>query len=175
MTKTLYTKEQISTRVTELAKQLVIDYDHQPLLLVSILRGSFVFAADIMRALYEQGMKTVDIEFMQVSSYGTSHESTKDPMVISDITKDITGRQVLVVEDIIDTGYTLQFVKTYLSNKNPASVKLLAFLDKKEKREVDITVEYTGFILKRSPWVEGYGLDGGEFGRGRPEIAEKTS
>jgi hypoxanthine phosphoribosyltransferase len=173
--RTLYSKQQIQQRVQELAKQLVADYDHQPLLLVSILRGSFIVAADLMRALYEQGMTTVDIEFMQVSSYGTSHVSSKEPRVISDLQKNIAGKHVLVVEDIIDTGYTLQFVKTYLANKNPSSVKLLAFLDKKEKREVEVVVEYVGFTLKGSPWVEGYGLDGGEFGRARPDIAQKTS
>lgn len=173
--KVLYSKEQIAIRVKELAKQIFADYQQKPILLVSILRGSFVFASDLMRALYEAGMTTVDIEFMQVSSYGASHESNKDPMVISDLQKDITGKHVFVVEDIIDTGYTLQFVKTYLLNKNPASVKLLALLDKKEKREVAIPVDYVGFTIQGSPWVEGYGLDGGEYGRGRPEIAEKTS
>src|SRR5687768_14367614 len=99
-TKILYSKDQIQQRVEELAKQLVKDYNHQPLLLVSILKGSFIFASDLLRALYVQGMTAVDIEFMQVSSYGSSHESTKDPLIIADIKKDITGKHVLVVEDI---------------------------------------------------------------------------
>lgn len=172
--KTLYAKDQIQTRVTELAKQIATDYAGQPLLLVGILKGSFIFAADLMRGLYEKGMTSVDIDFMQVSSYGSSHESTKDPLIISDLSKNIANKHVLVVEDIIDTGYTLQFVKTYLENKQPASVKLVAFLDKAEKREVDVAVDYVGFTIQGSPWVEGYGLDGGEFGRGRPDIAEKS-
>lgn len=171
--KTLYSKDKIQTRVTELAKEIANDYANQPLLLVGILKGSFIFAADLMRALYEAGMTSVDIDFMQVSSYGSFHESTKDPLIISDLSKEITGKHVLVVEDIIDTGYTLQFVKTYLGNKQPTSVKLAAFLDKAEKREVEVSMDYIGFTIKGSPWVEGYGLDGGEFGRGRPDIAEK--
>lgn len=174
MTTILYTKEQIRERIEQLAKQIMKDYKGKSILLVGILKGSFIFAADLMRELYENGNTNVDIDFLQVSSYGTAKQSSGKPKIIADLTKDIRNKHVIVVEDIIDTGYTLKFVKAYLSAKKPASVKMLAFLDKKEKREIDVSMDYIGFTLKGSPWVEGYGLDGGEFGRGRPEIGEKT-
>ena len=174
MTNTIYTKEQIQTRIQELAEEITKDYKGESILLISILKSAFVLTADLLRALYKAGMKTVDVDFLQISSYGTEKQSSGNPLVTADLTTDIAGKHVLVVEDIIDTGHTLKFVKTYLSAKKPASVKMLAFLDKKEKREVTVSMDYIGFTLKGSPWVEGYGMDGGEFGRGRPEIGEKT-
>ena len=111
---------------------------------------------------------------MTVSSYGSGTTYSGSSTIVHDISRDIAGRDVLIVEDIIDTGHTLKFVKEHLLIKNPASLKILAFLDKIEKREANIDVEYIGFTLKGTPWIEGYGLDGGEFGRGRPDIAEKS-
>ncbi len=173
MTTTLYTKEQIQIRIQELAKEIMSDYNGQSVLLVSILKSSFVLTADLVRALYEAGMKTVDVDFIQISSYGTAKQSSGDPQIVADLTVAIKDKHVLIVEDIIDTGHTLKFVKKLLEDRSPASFKILAFLDKKEQREVQVTVDYVGFTLTGSPWVEGYGMDGGEFGRGRPEIAEK--
>lgn len=170
---TLYSKQHIQTRIQELAEEITKDYNGERIVLVSILKSSFVLTADLIRALYESGMTTVDVDFLQVSSYGTAQESSKDPQVTAALTTDISGKHVLVVEDIIDTGHTLKFVKEYLQQRNPASLKLLAFLDKNQAREIDVPVEYTGFTLSGTPWVEGYGMDGGEFGRGRPDIAEK--
>lgn len=170
---TLYTKEQIETRIRELAEEITNDYKGESVVLVSILKSAFVLTGDLLRALYEKGMTTVDVDFLQISSYGTAKESSKDPKVTADLTTDIKGKHILIVEDIIDTGYTLKFVKQLLGNRKPASLKLLAFLDKKEKREVEVAVDYVGFTLDGTPWVEGYGMDGGEFGRGRPNIAEK--
>jgi hypoxanthine phosphoribosyltransferase len=126
-----------------------------------------------MRALYDAGMITVDVDFLQISSYGTSRESSGDPQIIAPLTTSIKDKHVLVVEDIIDTGHTLKFVREYLQKQSPASLKLLAFLDKKAARQIEVFVDYVGFTLEGTPWVEGYGMDGGEFGRGRPEIAEK--
>lgn len=173
MTETIYTKQQIQNRIKELAKEITNDYKGESVVLVSILKSAFVLSADLLRALYESGMTTVDVDFLQISSYGTAKESSKDPKITADLTTDIANKHVLVVEDIIDTGHTLKFVKQLLADRKPASLKMLAFLDKKEKREVEITVDYIGFTLTGTPWVEGYGMDGGEFGRGRPDIAEK--
>lgn len=171
--KTLYSKQQIQTRIKELAREITKDYDGESIVLVSILKSSFVLTADLIRALYEAGMTTVDVDFLQVSSYGTAKQSSGKPIVTADLTTDIVNKHVLVVEDIIDTGHTLTFVRAYLEQKNIASLKLLAFLDKKAAREIEVPVEYVGFTLDGTPWVEGYGMDGGEFGRGRPDIGEK--
>lgn len=171
----LFSREQIKTRVNKLAQEIANDYAGKDLVLISILRGAFIVTADLLRALYEAGLKDVDVEFMRVSSYESGEQTTKEPKVILDLTTDIANKHVLIVEDIIDTGYTLAFLKKHLEKRKPASLKILAFLDKKEKREVEVPVDYTGFIIKGSPWVEGYGLDGGEFGRGRPDVAEKVT
>jgi hypoxanthine phosphoribosyltransferase len=174
MTTTLFTKQQIQNRIQELAQEITKDYKGQSITLISILKSSFVLTADLIRALYETGMTTVDVDFLQISSYENSRESSGKPKITADLTTPISKKQVLVVEDIIDTGHTLKFVKEYLENKSPASIKLLAFLDKKNARKIEVPVDYVGFTLYGTPWVEGYGMDGGEFGRGRPEIAEKT-
>lgn len=173
MTQTLYSKQQIQTRIKELAKQIASDYKNQPLLLVSILKGSFIFSADMIRALYEQGLTDITVDFMQVSSYGSSRTSSKDPKIISDITTPLQDKHVLIIDDILDTGYTASFVKEHFQTQHPASMKLLVLLDKAEKRAVPLQAEYVGFILQGSPWVEGYGLDTDEQGRARPEIIEK--
>lgn len=173
MTTTLFTKQQIQTRIQELAEEITHDYQGKAVVLISILKSSFVLTADLIRALYETGMTTVDVDFLQISSYGNAQESSRNPKITADITTDITNKHVLVVEDIIDTGHTLHFVREYLREKQPASLKLLAFLDKKQAREREVPVDYIGFTLQGTPWVEGYGMDGGEYGRGRPDIAQK--
>ncbi|MBI4080389.1 MAG: hypoxanthine phosphoribosyltransferase [Candidatus Levybacteria bacterium] len=172
-TNILYTQAQIKQRVTELAKQISNEYKGKNPIFIGILKGSFIFFADLIRELYKQGLTDVEVDFMTISSYGKSTTYSGASTVVSDITKDIKGRDVLVVEDIIDTGHTLVFVKKYLAEKKPKSLKMLTFLDKIEKREIKMDVDYVGFTLKGKPWVEGYGLDGGEYGRGRPDIAEK--
>lgn len=171
--KIIYTKEQVKKRVEELAEQIATDYKGRRLVLIGILNGAFIIMADLTRALYEKGLTEVEVGFMAVSSYGTGTEYSGETKVVQDIKKEVTGKDVLIVEDIVDTGHTLTFIKKHLQGKNPSSLKILAFLDKKEKREVEVQVEYIGFTLTGTPWIEGYGLDGGEFGRGRPGIAEK--
>jgi hypoxanthine phosphoribosyltransferase len=172
-TKTLYTREQVQEKVQELAEKIATDYKGKKPVLIGILNGAFIVMADLTRALYEKGLTDVEVGFMSVSSYGTGTQYSGETKVVQDIKKEITGKDVLVVEDIVDTGHTLTFIKKHLEGKNPASLKILAFLDKKEKREVEVSVDYIGFTIQGTPWIEGYGLDGGEFGRGRPSIAEK--
>jgi hypoxanthine phosphoribosyltransferase len=106
---------------------------------------------------------------MTISSYGKSQEYLGS-VILQDTSLDLSGKDILIVDDIVDTGRTLTFVKSNLLKKNPKSFNILTLLDKKEKREVEIDVKYVGFVLDGSPWVEGYGLDGGKYGRGRPEI-----
>ncbi len=169
----LFTSEQIKTRVQELAMTLSQDYKGKKPLLIGILNGSVVFMADLLRALYKEGLTDVEIDFMTVSSYGKETKYSGVSTIVRDIVKDINGRDVIIVEDIIDTGHTLAFIRDYFLKKKPASFKILAFLDKAEKREVEVPVDYIGFRIEGKPWIEGYGLDGGEYGRGRPEISAK--
>lgn len=171
--KILYSQAEIEKRVAEVAKDVAKDYQGKNPIFIGILNGSFIVMADLTRAVYKEGLKDVEVDFLSVSSYGSGTEYSGKSTVRSDIKKDISGRDILIVEDIIDTGHTLQFIKEYLEKKNPKSVKIFAMLDKKEKREVDVPVDYIGFTLSGTPWVEGYGLDGGEYGRGRSDIAEK--
>ena len=173
--KILYTKEQIAARLNELARQIANDYSGKNPILIGILNGAYVVMADLTRALYDEGLTDVEIDFLSVSSYGRGTEYSGKSVIRKDIGKNIAGRDVLIVEDIIDTGHTLKFIQEYLQKQNPSSLKIFAFLDKKEKREVEVSVDYTGFILSGKPWVEGYGLDGGEYGRGRSDIAEKIT
>lgn len=173
-TKTLYTKQQIDTRVKELAKDIAKDYKGKTVVMIGVLKGSFVFFADLMRALYLEGLREVIVDFVTISSYGQGTTYSGKSHVLSDISQDIAGKDVLVIEDIVDTGHTLVFVREYLQAKKPSSLKFAVFLDKIERREVEFTPEYIGFTLEGKPWIEGYGLDGGEFGRGRPEVAAKV-
>lgn len=172
-THVLYSEDKIRKRVQELAAQIADDYKGKKPFLVGVLKGSVVLFADLLRALYREGMTDVEIDFMTISAYGKGMTYSGSSTIIHDLTRGIRGRDVLIVEDIIDTGHTLVEVKKHLLAKAPSSLKLLAFLDKVEKREADIKVDYVGFVLPGTAWIEGYGLDGGEYGRGRPDIAEK--
>lgn len=173
-TKILYTQDEIQRRVQAVASEIANDYKGKNPVLVGILNGSYIVMADLSRALYKEGLTDIEIDFLSVSSYGKGKEYSGTSTVTADLRKDIAGRDVLIVEDIVDTGHTLEFIREYLLKKNPASLKIFAFLDKKEKREVAIPVDYIGITIAGTPWVEGYGLDGGEYGRGRPDIAEKN-
>lgn len=169
----LFSEVQIKKRVSELAVHIANDYKGKNPVLVGILKGSVVFLSDLLRELYKNGLTDVEIDFMTVSSYGSGTQYSGESKIISDISLDISGRNVLVIEDIIDTGHTLTFVLDHLKSKKPSSLKLATMLDKKEKREAHVTVDYIGFEITGTPWVEGYGLDGGKYGRGRPDIVEK--
>lgn len=172
--KILYSEDQLRTRVRELAHQICNDYQGKKPVLVGILKGSVVFLSDLLRELHRCGLTDVEVDFMTVSSYGSSKEY-QGSKIIQDVSLDVTEKDLLIVEDIIDTGHTLSFITKHLSSKHPASVSIVTMLDKKERREAEVPVSYIGFPLKGSPWVEGYGLDGGKYGRGRPDVVEKIS
>lgn len=173
--KVLYSEEQIRKRVRELAAQIAKDYQEKPLVIIGVLKGSFMLVADLLRALYEKGLSDVTVDFMTVASYGSSTESSRSPRITHDSTIAITDKNVLLVDDIFDTGHTLKFTQDTLLAKRPTSLKTLVLLTKPSRKEVEVSVDYIGFELQGSPWVEGYGLDSSEFGRGRPEIVEKVT
>src|SRR4026209_1536472 len=172
----LVPEAQIQANVHALAKRLTPDYAGQPLTLVSVLKGALPFMADLMRAID----MPVQIDLMEVSSYGgTATESSGLVRIIKDLSSSIAGRDVLIVEDIIDTGLTLNYLQRYLRGKNPRSLRICALLDKPARRLVDIPIDYLGFTIP-DQFVVGYGLDYGEFYRNlpfigvlRPEVYER--
>ena len=151
----LITEAQIKAKVAELAGQLSADYAGRELTLVSVLKGSLPFMADLMRAI----TIPVQIDLMEVSSYGgTSTESSGLVRILKDLSSSIEGRDVLIVEDIIDTGLTLNYLHRYLRGKDPASLRICTLLDKPARRLVEIEIDYRGFTIP-DQFVVGYGLD----------------
>ena len=171
----LLTEEQIAAKVAELGKQISADYAGREVTLVSVLKGSLPFMADLMRRI----ALPLRIDLMEVSSYGgTSTESSGLVRILKDLSAPIDGRDVLLVEDIIDTGLTLNYLLRYLKGKNPNSIKVCTLLDKPARRLVEIPLDYVGFEIPDA-FVVGYGLDFGEVYRNlrfvgvlRPEAYE---
>ena len=148
-----------------MGQQISKDFEGKELLVVGILKGSFIFMADLVR---EIGGK-VYIDFMQVSSYHTSMESSGEVIFVKDISTDIKGKNVLIVDDIIDTGRTLEALVEALSQREPNIIKTCVLLDKKERREVNYDADYVGFVIP-DKFVIGYGLDWAEEGRTLKDI-----
>src|SRR5215217_8544901 len=154
----LLTEEQIQAKVAELGAAISRDMAGRQLTLVSVLKGSLPFMADLMRAI----SLPVRIDLMEVSSYGgTTTESSGLVRILKDLSSSIEGEDILIVEDIIDTGLTLNYLVRYLRGKNPASLRICTLLDKPARRLVDIPVDYVGFEIP-DQFVVGYGLDYGE-------------
>ena len=141
-------------RIQTLGAEISRDYQDKEPILVSILRGSFLFLADLTRAL------TVphEVDFMAVSSYGNAQESTGVVRLLQDLSSDVSGRHVLVVEDIVDTGLTWEYIRANLLTRRPASLKIVTLLNKEERRRVEVPVDYAGFVIDDA-FVVGYGLD----------------
>ncbi len=163
--KLMISADEISKKVKELAKQISEDYKGKEILVVGILKGSFIFLADLVRELEGK----VFVDFMQVSSYHTEMESFGEVIFVKDLGSDIKGKNVIVVDDIIDTGKTLEALTKALSLREPESLKTCVLLDKKERREVDFDADYTGFVIP-DKFVVGYGLDWAEEGRTLKDI-----
>ena len=161
----LLTEEQISERVAQLGAQLEADYAGRDPVLVSVLKGSIIFLADLIRAMHS----SLSLDLMEVSSYGTSTESSGQVRILKDLSKPIEGRDVIVVEDIIDTGLTLNYLLKYLHDKGPASIRICCLLDKPARRLAEIPIDYRGFTIP-DRFVVGYGLDYDERYRNLPYI-----
>jgi len=161
----LLTGEQIQARVAELGAQLGADYAGRDPVLVSVLKGSIVFLADLVRRMEIP----LSIDLMEVSSYGASTESSGQVRILKDLSMAIDGRDVIVVEDIIDTGLTLNYLLRYLHDKGPASIRICCLLDKPARRLADISIDYRGFTIA-DRFVIGYGLDYDERYRNLPYI-----
>ncbi len=162
----LLSEEEIASKVEELAKKIQADYEGQDILLVGILKGASVFVADLMRKINLD----VNIDFMSVSSYGSGTESSGTVKILKDLDVDIEGKNVLIVEDIIDSGATLRNLYDTLMTRNPKSLKLCTLLDKPDRRKVDIKVDYVGYEIE-DKFIVGYGIDYAEKYRNLPYIA----
>lgn len=154
---TLISAQEIHSRIAELGKEINRYYQHtqcEKLVVVGLLRGSFMFMADLVRELN----LPVEVDFMTASSYGSGTESSRDVKILKDLDGEIFGKDVLIVEDIIDTGFTLSKIRDILQLRDPRSVAICTLLDKPSRREVDVPVEWVGFAIQ-DEFVVGYGID----------------
>lgn len=161
----LISEEQLQEKIKELASTINKDYDGKELFLIGILKGSVPFMADLMKSI----KIPMTMDFMAVSSYGASIESSGVVRILKDLDFSIEDKNVIIVEDIIDSGITLNYLMEYLENRKPASIEIATLLNKKERRKVDISAKYIGFEVP-DEFVVGYGLDYAEKFRNLPFV-----
>jgi hypoxanthine phosphoribosyltransferase len=161
----LFSKEVISGRIRSLADEISRDYAGGELIVIGVLKGAFIFMADLIRSLKIPCM----VDFAQLASYGSGSVSSGNVAIKKDIGLPIAGKDVLIVEDIVDTGLTLSFLVKTLKERSPRSLKVCVFLDKKTRRKVPFTADYTGFTIDDG-FVVGYGLDFNEQARFLPDV-----
>jgi hypoxanthine phosphoribosyltransferase len=163
--KTLFSREDIDVRVKELGKEISESYMNKKLLVVSLLRGSFIFAADLVREI----SIPVEVDFITTASYGNEEISSGLVQIVQDLRTDVQGKDILIVDDIMDSGHTLKKVMEHIEAKNPNSVKVCVMLDKPSRRQVELSPQYTGFVIP-DVFIVGYGLNYGDHYRNVPYI-----
>ena len=161
----VFSREQIEDRAAEIGHEITKDYEGKEILIVGILTGCVVWMAEVMKSIELD----TSIDFMYVSSYGSATRSSGVVKIIKDLTMDIEGRHVLIVEDIIDSGLTLEYLYRYLNSHKPASLKICSMLDKPSGRRVEIDADYIGFVAPPA-FLVGYGLDANHKYRNLPYI-----
>ena len=161
----MISEEEISKRVKELGKQLTEDYKGKELLVVGILKGCMLFLSDLVRTID----LPLTLDFMVVSSYGATTKSSGVVRIVKDLEREIEGKDVLIVEDIVDTGLTLSYLVENFKARNPKSVKVCSLLDKPDRRKAQVDIQYVGFKIP-DEFVVGYGLDYGENYRNLPFV-----
>ena len=160
--------KQIAARIETLAREIQAEFaDTEKLVVVGLLRGSFVFIADLVRELD----MVVEVDFIETSSYGNAMESSREVRILKDLRGDIGGRDVLVVEDIVDSGHTLTHVLSLLKSRSPRKLRCIALLDKPSRREVEISADWIGFEIP-DEFVVGYGIDYAQRNRNLPYIGK---
>jgi len=164
--KVLISEKRIAERIKSLAQEVRADYKDEVPIFIGILKGSFIFMADLVREYRAE----CELDFMAVASYGAGKSGTGVIRMVKDIGANIRKRHVLVVEDIIDTGLTSNYIRQYLALRQPKSIEFVALLDKHKARKIDINIKYTGFKIPTN-FVVGYGLDYGERYRQLPYVA----
>ncbi len=164
----LISADRIKDRIADLAEQINKKYKGHDLVIVSVLKGSVIFLSDLVREISDVN---VFLDFMAVSSYGDSTKTSGIVKINKDLDMSIKGKDVLIVEDIVDTGLTLSYIKKLFEERSPRSVSVCVLLDKKEKREIDVNIDYTGFVIPDT-FVVGYGLDFAGKWRNLPAIMQ---
>ncbi len=168
----LITEKEIGKKVKELAKQIARDYRGEKIILIGVLKGAFIFISDLIREISRIN-PNVEVDFIRVSSYGSDTESSREPIIQMDVHSPLRDQNVILVEDIVDTGYSLKTLIAILKAREPKSLKTCALLSKDDRREVEVHLDYLGFHIP-DVWVEGYGLDSNQTGRGNPCIVTKN-
>jgi len=163
--KILISRDEIAKAVNRLAREIERDYQDMQPLLVSVLRGSFMFTADLIRQID----LTLELDFIRLSSYGTARESSGKVRIAQGVKTPVKGRDILIVEDIVDTGITISFLLDYLKSKQPASLKVCTLTDKPSRRRVPVPIDYCGFTVPNK-FIVGYGLDLNQKLRNLPDI-----
>jgi len=161
----LFTREEIEKRIQELADMISRDYEGKELIVIGVLKGAFVFMADLIRSF---GIPCV-VDFVRLASYGSGTVSSERIIITKDIETSIKGRDVLIVEDIVDTGLTMSYLVRWLAKREPMTLRVCVFLDKKERRKVPFEADYVGFRIE-DQFVVGYGLDFNEMFRFLPDV-----
>lgn len=164
--KTMFTKEQIEQKVAELGEKISQDYKGQKLIMVGILKGCFVFMSDLCRQVHDVDVRPF---FMQASSYGASTKTSGNVQIVQDLEIDISGENILIVEDILDSGHTLSYIRRLLIDRGAKSVKICTIFSKPARRKVDIDADYEGYEIP-DEFVVGYGLDVAEQYRNLPYL-----
>ncbi|MCM3115583.1 hypoxanthine phosphoribosyltransferase [Neobacillus sp. MER 74] len=162
----MISETEIKERVKLLAEQIEKDFNNEDIILIVVLKGSFIFAADLIREM----KGNINIDFISVSSYGDETESSGKVRLLKDLDANITNQNVLVVEDIIDSGLTLHFLRGHLIAHKPKQIKICTLLDKPERRRVDLPVDYVGFVIP-DEFIVGYGIDYAQMYRNLPYIS----
>lgn len=174
--RTLFTEAEIAEAVETLARRIANDYSGQPLTLLGVLKGALYVAVDLARAISRlpDGPSEIRVDYLVVSSYGNSTRSSGEVRMLKDTSENIAGKDVLIVEDIVDNGLTLQYLQSLLSGRGPASLRSCVLFDKPYRRRVDARVDYIGLVAP-DEFVVGYGLDYQERYRNLPYLAQLRS
>ena len=176
----LFTEQQIALRIRELGQQIAVEYGKRPLTLVTVLKGSFIFASDLVRAIYNaqisQGLpgSTVTCEFLGLSSYGDETMTSGVVRITSDLSSPVEGSDILIVEDIVDTGLTMSYLLENLKTRHPASIRICSLLHKPSRTKKQVPIDYIGFTID-DLFVVGYGLDYKQRYRNLPWIGVLSS
>lgn len=162
----IVTQEEMRARIRELGKQITTDYMGKDLVLVGVLKGAYAFYADLARAI----RVPIRVDFLMVTSYGSRAKTSGKVKMVTELTEEIKGKDVLLVEDIVDSGLTVQYLVKALGKKKPKSIKVCTLLSKPERRTIDVTIDYEGFRIPNK-YVVGYGLDYQQKYRNLPYLA----
>ncbi len=163
---TLISESDLKQRVKQIAEEIERDFNNESVVMIVVLKGSFVFAADLIREMKSD----INVDFISVSSYSDQTESTGKVKLLKDLDSNITNKNVVVIEDIIDSGLTLHFLKDHLQLHKPRNIKICTLLDKPERRKIHLPVDYVGFVIP-DEFIVGYGIDYAQKFRNLPYIA----